>query len=363
VEDMELGQQHQPVEEDIVMAELQMDNTMMSMGMELESCLAVRMETEINLSMEEDWLDKMVVDLGLDGAVGLQHPMVLEKEGCMEEQVHTTTTWDIKEQARGLKRRRGLKDKIYNWTRYLSRGNGRSMSKENNRQAEVWSTVDTKIVSTGCNSILDLNGVLADDEDMVVVENDTGEAVSQDDTSTGTVENMCDTSNYGSVVDSNMSATTSVCSDDLLLPSLTQIIRSENNQIGSDVCIISTLSNQSPIMGNYNHDAHITQKDTFTEVVKKFNKGKGSSKINTNKNVKGKSKSKSKLHGIRKVTEFFSPAPIKRKIEYFENLITQQSNVDNCGIKPMLTATKKPRLSEPGRCGGVREGQSHYGPQ
>jgi hypothetical protein len=191
------------------------------------------------------------------------------------------------------------------------------------------------------------------------VENDTGEAVSQDDTSTGTVESMCDTSNYGSVVDSNMSATTSVCSDDLLLPSLTQTINLENNQTGSDVCIVSTLLNQSPIMGNFNLNAHITNKETFTEIVKIFNKGKGSSKNNTNKNVKGKSK----LNGLRKVTEFFSPAPIKRKIEHFENLITQQSNVDNCNIEPMLSATKKPRLSEPGRCGGVREGQSHYGHQ
>jgi hypothetical protein len=57
-----------------------------------------------------------------DGAVNIleeEHTLPRvegEQEGLKEE---STTTYDIKEQARGKKRRRNIKDKVYNWKRRL----------------------------------------------------------------------------------------------------------------------------------------------------------------------------------------------------------------------------------------------------
>jgi hypothetical protein len=49
------------------------------------------------------------------------------------------------------------------------------------------------------------------------------------------------------------------------------------------------------------------------------------------------------LHGTRKITELFSPTPLKRKIEYFENVISCKIGVNR--VEPSFIVTKKPRLS------------------
>jgi hypothetical protein len=79
------------------------------------------LDMDIDLAQEEDIMDKMVVELVLDGSSGTEDRRVMElvEEEHLVEQVQTGT-WDVGEQARGLKRKRGKKDKVYNWTRYLS---------------------------------------------------------------------------------------------------------------------------------------------------------------------------------------------------------------------------------------------------
>ena len=63
------------------------------------------------------------------------------------------------------------------------------------------------------------------------------------------------------------------------------------------------------------------------------------------KNIKGRNK----LHGSS-ILEYFSPAPVKRMIEHFENIIFNSNSMDNNFVMLTDARTKRPRLSEPITC-------------
>ena len=76
------------------------------------------MEFEMGGASRHDQLEQAKYKPEIIGIVDTKFVFTCWEEKCVDL---ITTTWDIHEQARGLKRKRGRKDKIHNWTRYLSR--------------------------------------------------------------------------------------------------------------------------------------------------------------------------------------------------------------------------------------------------
>ena len=138
VENLDIG--YNPTKDgDIEMAELEIDMVLKGMDFMEDMDVDTAYTGVLDISMEEENLDILLEELKNNrveikktaGSVKVLMDCVPEEEGMMvgalEDSARniTTTTFNIDEQARGKKRKRHSKDKVYNWTSRLCPGSRR----------------------------------------------------------------------------------------------------------------------------------------------------------------------------------------------------------------------------------------------